>query len=253
MGLRTVTRMSHRQRIQHTVLFVSFTVLVLTGFALKYPDSWFSYLLLGMNENVRGILHRVAGAILIGIGLDHALYAAFTREGRRMVRDIWLQISDASDFGDNVRYHLGLISQKPEFGRFTYAEKVEYWALVWGTIVMAVTGIMLWAKVAFGNHLPRWWLDVATAVHFYEAVLASLAIFIWHFYQVFFDPDAYPMNWAWWDGQVPVEHYRAEHALDLETMLESGHLLNAKPQEPAPPETESADKEIKPTEPESGA
>lgn len=51
------------------------------------------------------------------------------------------------------------------------------------------------------------WLDVATAIHFYEAVLASLAIVVWHFYQVFFDPDAYPMNWAWWDGQLPLEHY----------------------------------------------
>ena len=250
LGQRTVMRMTHRQRIQHTVLFISFTVLVLTGFALKYPDSWFSYLLLGMSENARGIVHRIAGVVLIVVGLDHLLYAAFTRDGRRMVRDIWLRIRDASDFSRNVRYHLGLVPQKPEFGRFSYAEKVEYWALIWGTIVMAATGIMLWAKVAFGNHLPRWWLDVATAVHFYEAVLATLAILIWHFYQVFFDPDAYPMNWAWWDGQVPVEHYRAEHPLDLETMLQAGHLLNAKPdaQEPEQQKTESADHEKKPTE-----
>ena len=101
---------------------------------------------------------------------------------RRLLR--W---SDASDFGGNVRYHLGCKFTKPTFRRFTYAEKVEYWALIWGTILMAVTGIMLWAKVLVGNHLPRWWLDVATAVHFYEAVLATLAIVVWHFYQVFFD------------------------------------------------------------------
>ena len=104
---------------------------------------------------------------------------------------------------------------------FTYAEKAEYWALIWGTIVMAVTGMMLWAEVAVGNYFPRWWLDVATAVHFYEAVLATLAILVWHFYQVFFDPDAYPMNWAWWDGQVPAEHYRAEHPLDQDVLHEA--------------------------------
>jgi len=86
--------------------------------------------------------------------------------------------------------------------------------------VMAVTGIMLWAKVLVGNHMPRWWLDVATAIHFYEAVLATLAIIVWHFYQVFFDPDVYPMNWAWWDGKMTRHHYRDEHGLDIETLEE---------------------------------
>jgi hypothetical protein len=90
---------------------------------------------------------------------------------------------------------------------------------VWGIIVMATTGIMLWAKMSVSNLLPRWWLDVATAVHFYEAVLASLAIVVWHFYQVFLDPDTYPMNWAWWDGKVAAHHYREEHGLDSETLL----------------------------------
>ena len=77
---------------------------------------------------------------------------------------------------------------------------------------------MLWAKVLVGNHMPRWWLDVATAIHFYEAVLATLAIIVWHFYQVFFDPDVYPMNWAWWDGKMTLHHYRDEHGLDT-TMI----------------------------------
>ena len=64
-----------------------------------------------------------------------------------MLRQIWFRWSDASDFGRNLRYHLGLQETKPTFRRFTYAEKIEYWALIWGTILMAVTGIMLWAKV----------------------------------------------------------------------------------------------------------
>ena len=84
---------------------------------------------------------------------------------------------------------------------------------------MAGTGIMLWAKVFVGDLLARWWLDVATAIHFYEAILATLAIVVWHFYQVFFDPDVYPMNWAWWDGKMSYEHYREEHGLDSETLL----------------------------------
>jgi cytochrome b subunit of formate dehydrogenase len=236
-GGRTVVRMTRSQRIQHNVLFVSFTVLVITGFGLKYPDSWCSYLLLGISESTRGMVHRISGVVLIVVGFYHAGYAVFTREGRSMLRQIWLRWSDASDFGRNVRYHLGLQATRPTFRRFTYAEKVEYWALIWGTILMAVTGIMLWAKVLVGNHLPRWWLDVATAVHFYEAVLATLAILVWHFYQVFFDPDAYPMNWAWWDGQVPLARYQAEHPLDLEAVLET--RASAEIPKQSSPETDS--------------
>jgi len=117
-----------------------------------------------------------------------------------------------------MMYHLGLSKTKPRFGRFTYGEKAEYWALVWGTGLMGVTGVMMWAKVWVGNLLARWWVDVATAVHFYEAILATLAILVWHFYQVFGDPDVYPMNWAWWDGKMPAEHYRHEHELDTESL-----------------------------------
>ena len=87
--------------------------------------------------------------------------------------------------------------------------------------MMGVSGVMLWGKVWVGNLLARWWVDVATTVHFYEAILATLAIVVWHFYQVFFDPDVYPMNWAWWDGKMPVEHYRHEHGLDAEGLTEA--------------------------------
>ena len=121
--------------------------------------------------------------------------------------------------------------EKPKYGRFNYAEKAEYWALVWGTALMGLTGVMLWAKVWVGNTLARWWVDIATAVHFYEAILATLAIVVWHFYQVFLDPDVYPMNWAWWDGKMPVEHYRHEHGLDTESLPE-GEKKDGPPQKP---------------------
>ena len=125
---------------------------------------------------------------------------------------------DATDILTNLRYYFGLGGKPARFGRFTYGEKMEYWALVWGTFVMATTGGMLWFKVGVGNLVPRWWLDVATTVHFYEAILASLAIVVWHFYQVIFDPDIYPINWAFWDGKMAVDVYAHEHADDQETI-----------------------------------
>ncbi len=82
----------------------------------------------------------------------------------------------------------------------------------------------IWAKVWVGDLLARWWVDVATAIHYYEAILATLAIVVWHFYQVFFDPDVYPMNGAWWDGKMPLDHYREEHGLDTELDTETPAL-----------------------------
>ncbi|HET7441575.1 MAG TPA: cytochrome b/b6 domain-containing protein [Terriglobales bacterium] len=227
---RSVTRMTRNQRIQHLILFTSFIVLVITGFALKFPDSWFASLL-GLGEKVRGITHRVAGVVLIGMGVYHLGYIVLSRDGRRLMLDFLPVPKDATDIWQTVRFYLGWDRHKPGFGRFNYAEKAEYWALVWGLIVMAATGIMLWAKVAVGHLLPRWWLDIATAIHFYEAVLASLAIVAWHFYQVFFDPDTYPMNWAWWDGKMSFEHYREEHELDTTTLLDAARAEQRPPSE----------------------
>jgi len=208
-----MTRMSTNQRWQHLVLLTSFIVLVITGFALKFPDSWLAEAL-AMSERLRSITHRVAGVILIGVGIYHVFYLAITRDGRRLIWDFAPRPKDAFDAWGTICYYLGVRKNKPKFGRFSYAEKAEYWALVWGTALMGMTGAMMWAKVWVGDLLARWWVDIATAVHFYEAILATLAIIVWHFYQVFFDPDVYPMNWAWWDGKMPVEHYRHEHELD---------------------------------------
>jgi cytochrome b subunit of formate dehydrogenase len=218
-----MVRMTDNQRWQHVVLLASFIVLVVTGFALKFPNSWIADVL-GMGERLRSIVHRVAGVILIGAGIYHVLYLAVTKDGRRLIRDFAPVPRDAFDAWGTMRYYLGLRKERPKFGRFSYGEKAEYWALVWGTALMGVTGIMLWAKVWVGDLIARWWIDVATAIHFYEAILATLAILVWHFYQVFFDPDVYPMNWAWWDGKMPVEHYRHEHELDTEALAEAEAL-----------------------------
>jgi cytochrome b subunit of formate dehydrogenase len=237
---RLVSRMSTQQRLQHVILLTSFFTLVLTGFALKYPDSWFAALL-AMSERVRGIIHRLAGVVLISVGMYHVFYIAIAREGRRLLRDLFPAPKDATDVWGTLRYYLGLSRNKPEFARFNYAEKAEYWALVWGLIVMAATGVMLWAKVVFGNLLPRWWLDIATAIHFYEAILATLAIVVWHFYQVFFDPDVYPMNWAWWNGKMSFEHYREEHGLDSETLLQAARAESAASSDENAPDPDASD------------
>ena len=223
-----MVRMTTHQRWQHLILLTSFIILVITGFALKFPDSWFAEVL-SMSEKWRSIIHRFAGVVLMGAGIYHVFYLVAAKEGRRLIRDIAPAPKDCFDAIGTMSYYLGFSKVKPKYSRFTYGEKAEYWALVWGTALMGLTGVMMWVKVWVGNLFARWWVDVATVVHFYEAILATLAILVWHFYQVFADPDVYPMNWAWWDGKMPVEHYREEHELDAESVAGITHEMDASP------------------------
>ena len=210
---RILFRMTRGQRVRHILLLCSFFTLVLTGFALRYPSSWLGTLF--VNEAVRSVIHRVAGVVLIAVSLFHLWYVIKTPDGRRLIKDMLPVWKDVTDARDAFRYYLGYSEQRPLFSRFTYAEKAEYWALVWGMFVMANTGLMIWFKVGVGDRVPGWWVDVAIAIHWYEAILATLAIIVWHLYGVIFDPDAYPMNWAWYDGKMSVEAYEHEHPLDL--------------------------------------
>ena len=213
---RTVERMDSAQRTQHFVLAFSFILLAWTGFALKFPDSW-PAVLLG-SEGVRRWGHRVAGVVLLLAGAYHVGYVLATRQGRSLVKDMFPNPKDVRDVAANARYLAGLAGEKPKFGRFGYAEKMEYWAVVWGTIIMGVTGLMIWFKLGTTHWLPRWSIDVATTIHYYEAILACLAIVVWHFYHVIFDPDVYPLNRACVDGRVSEEWYAEEHALDAEAV-----------------------------------
>ncbi len=211
-----VMRMSRGYRIQHFTLLSSFILLALTGFALKYPDSWLAWIF-ASDENVRRWLHRGAGVVLIGLGVFHVVQSIVTREGRRLVRDFLPRPRDLRDVVTNLRYFTGHGGQRAKFGRFGYPEKLEYWAVGWGILIMGASGLMIWFKMDVTRFLPRWVVEVAVTVHYYEAILACLAIVVWHFYHVIFAPDVYPMNWAWWDGKVPEHWQHEEHPLDPAT------------------------------------
>ncbi len=238
---RPVLRMSLSQRWQHAVLALSFITLAVTGFALKFPDSGLAKML-GSSEPVRRWIHRIAGIVLLLTGLYHLIHILTTKEGRRLVRDLFPVKKDLADLRCAVRYLAGLSDEKPKIGRFGYAEKIEYWAVLWGTIIMGVTGLMIWFKLDVTRFLPRWIVDVALTIHYYEAVLACLAIVVWHFYHVIFDPDIYPLNTACWNGRVSEEWQKHEHPLDAQTLP----LTTA---DSTPGEAESVGKPIQPQTP----
>lgn len=205
-----VPRMNFNFRMAHWLTVVSFPVLVITGFALKYPEAWWARPMLHWERHFafRGTVHRAAAVVLlISLGY-HLVHLILVRRDRVILRRLMPGLGDMRNMGDMLLYNLGLAKSAPAFGAFSYAEKMEYWAFLWGTVVMAASGFILWFNNFALRYFPKWVSDAATALHFYEAVLATFSILIWHMYMVVFDPDVYPMDRAWISGKASADHLR---------------------------------------------
>ncbi|MGC2271631.1 MAG: cytochrome b/b6 domain-containing protein [Candidatus Sulfotelmatobacter sp.] len=233
-----VVRMSRNFRIAHWGVILSFPTLVFTGFALKYPNAWWArpVLLWEGRFAFRGAVHRAAAVLLIASTLYHMIHLALNRRDRLFLKAMLPQLKDTTDLVQVFAYNLGLTKNEPHFAKFNYAEKMEYWAFLWGTAVMTVSGLLLWFNNFTLRYLPKWVSDAATAIHYYEAVLATFSILIWHFYMVIFDPLVYPMDTAWVNGKVPADHYRHSRP-EYYRALERARLVEL-PAEPADCEEE---------------
>jgi cytochrome b subunit of formate dehydrogenase len=217
-----VRRMSRNAVLQHTVLMISFTVLVLTGFALRYSEEAFFRLLFGWDGgfSARGVIHRVAAVVFLAGVVWHVAYLA-GGEGRKFLRDMRPGLRDFREARQAMLLNLGRSHQHPHFARFGFPEKAEYWALVWGTVVMGATGILLWVDSFTIRVFSGTFLDVMRIIHLYEAWLAALAILVWHFYSVILKPGVYPGNPSWLTGKMPRDMYEEEHPGDLEMLAET--------------------------------
>ncbi len=231
---REVERMALHFRVAHFLVMLSFPTLVVTGFALKFPESWWAEPLLAFEGRfgARALLHRAAAVALLAALAYHAAHLLLSRDARRVLRAMLPKLRDLRELLGVLRFNAGWSKERPRLGALTYVEKVEYWAFVWGSVVMAASGFLLWFNTWALRHVPTWVLDVATAVHWYEAILATAAIAIWHFYTVIFDPDIYPMDRAWLTGKVSADHLRHTRP---------GAFPEAPPPAPAPAPEPTAD------------
>ncbi len=212
-------RMTENERLQHVALLVSFITLVMTGFMLRFPEAWWVQAIRSISDDVfaaRSWIHRIAAVIMTLASLYHLYYIAFTKRGRQLVKDLFPKLQDATDAIGIMKYNLGISPNKPKLGRFSYIEKAEYWALIWGTIVMAVTGFIMWFDNTFIGIFTKLGYDISRTIHYYEAWLATLAIIVWHFYFVIFNPETYPINLAFWKGTLSESEMMEEHPLELE-------------------------------------
>jgi len=218
--MKKYLRMTLNERAQHLNLFINFTILVITGFALKYPEAfWVSPITdIPGGMTLRGFLHRLSGVAIVALGGYHVLYLLFTKRGRGILKDMIPGLRDAKDIWETLKnnFFINRPAKVIKMGRFNFIEKLEYLGLIWGTIVMTVTGFILWFEVEWLKYFPKWTFDVTRAIHFYEAILATLTIIVWHLYSVVWNPDVYPMSWAWITGDLTEHEMELEHGLELE-------------------------------------
>jgi len=200
-------------RLEHWLLVLSFTTLALTGLVQKFAQSEISFALinaLGGIETVR-VIHRVAATVLVLESIYHIGIVGYNLIVRRYKADLMLYPSDLRNVVQALMYNLGFRQERPRQGRFTFEEKAEYLALVWGTVVMIVTGFVLWNPIAVTSSLPGEFVPAAKAVHSGEALLAVLAIIVWHMYHVHLRH----FNRSMFTGYMGEHEMREEHPLEL--------------------------------------
>lgn len=217
-GRRYFVRLNRSEINQHLIFVICFIILVITGFMDKLPENIINKL--GETKEivfiVRGIVHRIAGVVMIMVSIYHIYYILFKPAGRRWLISMIPTIQDAKDFVSNMLYLLGIMDKEPEFDRFSYKHKFEYLALIVGTTLMSVTGILLWTEQLWN----KFYIDIATLVHQMEAILAGMAIIIWHLYEVHFKPgESAPPGNMWLTGLMDEHHMKEEHPLHYKKIM----------------------------------
>ncbi|MFQ5750531.1 MAG: formate dehydrogenase subunit gamma [bacterium] len=222
----TFERLNLNLRIQHIILFASCIILIVTGLPVKFHESGWAAFLFSIFGGIAGttFVHRLGATALIGVGVFHLMYTLFHKSGRK---DFWLllpRLQDLRDLFSMVKFFLGKNDEKARFGRFSYVEKFDYWAVYWGMIIMIGSGLLMWFEEISLRFVPKFVIDIATEAHSDEALLATLAIIIWHFYNVHFNPEKFPMNKVWMTGRISKKDMLEEHPLEYEEMTANKQL-----------------------------
>ena len=218
---RELERFSWNFRAQHWVLLLSCLALIITGLPLKFHEAGVSQLFFDLVGGVgtSTLIHRIGAVGLMAVGAYHLLYLVVFREGRRNFVKLLPVPQDALDFFQMVRYFLGRTEKKPRFGRFSYVEKFDYWAVYWGMVIMIGSGLILWFLETSLQYLPKFAADIAREAHSDEGLLATLAIIVWHFYNVHLNPEHFPMNRTFLTGRIGEEEMRTHHPLEYEELM----------------------------------
>jgi formate dehydrogenase subunit gamma len=222
-------------RFQHIVLLTSTIMLILTGVPLKFPKNGISQFIFSGFGGAAGArsVHHFFALGLIFIGIYHLFYTFWSKQGRKDFFELLPNFKDVKDVINQIKYYLGFRKEKVKYGRFSYVEKFDYWAVYWGLIMMIGTGAIMWfflgkfepvifgeINLSFGPSLiTKTVYDIARAMHSDEALLATLVIIGWHFYNVHLNPHKFPMSKVWLNGKLSEKEMIEEHPLEYEEIM----------------------------------
>jgi cytochrome b subunit of formate dehydrogenase len=230
---RQFIRFSRLQRILHACMIVSFMSLALTGLTLKFSyTKWAVVLshLLGGFETA-GYIHRTAAVVMFGVFITHLVdvYQLKKKEygsWRALLLGPSTMLPTRTDIAEFIATLKWFVrrGKRPAYGRWTYWEKFDYFAVFWGIAVIGSTGLTLWFPVFFTRFLPGWFINVATIIHSDEALLATGFIFTVHFFNTHLRPEKFPMDITVFTGRVPLEELKRDKPREYQALLESGKL-----------------------------
>jgi len=225
---REFVRFTRLQRALHACMIVSFLSLATTGMTLKFSYTRWAVIVsraLGGFQTA-GFIHRSAAVLMFGVFTTHiySLVQLKKKEQRSWLSLIFgsdsmlLNRQDLDQFISTMKWFLGR-GPRPQYGRWTYWEKFDYFAVFWGIAVIGSTGLTLWFPIFFTRILPGWFINVATIIHSDEALLATGFIFTVHFFNTHLRPEKFPMDTTIFTGHMPLAELKRDKPLEYEALV----------------------------------
>jgi cytochrome b subunit of formate dehydrogenase len=188
-------------------------VLAVTGLSLKYHDTAWGRFMIELEGGLegRGLIHRIAAVILVAVSLYHYGYTLISRRGQELFQALLPRQGDLHRAFQGIRYNLGLMTALPDWDRFTFFQKAQYFGVIAGVISLTVTGLVLWMGPQAVALAPKWLVDLTLVIHGYEGLLIFIILLFWHFYNVHLSPGNFPMNRSWITGRISLSELKEKH------------------------------------------
>jgi formate dehydrogenase subunit gamma len=213
-GAPTVERLSLWQRWEHALMALSVLLLILSGTALAYHEQTWARVMIRLMGGLaaRNLIHRLAAVVLLISCVLHLLGLLFSKSHQHDLREVIPRLRDFKEAWKGMMFALRGKGEKPNYGWFTPMQKLQYWGVLLGCLLMGFSGAMLWNPVATLNYFPKWLLDIMLVIHAKEAQLIFVVFILWHLYDVHIGAGNFPMNPAWITGRMAKDVFAKQHA-----------------------------------------
>jgi formate dehydrogenase gamma subunit len=218
---KEMVRFTFNQVAQHIVLFILFILLAVTGLCLSFSETWLAQTLVKImgGWEMRTLIHHVAGVLLVILGIYHVIFVFWHRKttGKKLSKMLPRK-KDIGDFFQYLKYIVGK-GEKPQYDRFSWKEKFDYWGAFWGMCLMGITGVIMMRPLLATELLPYAWVNLSRILHSHEATIAISFITIWHLYNVHLSINR--TRGVWLTGKISEEDMKDHHPLELKEIIES--------------------------------